>query len=60
MVCGVVACKDNDKVGGCSNNGVTGGVVCDDRLVGCGGIRWESGIERTSPRALPQTKPPTL
>ena len=30
----MVACKDNDKVGECSNNGVTGGVVCgDDRLV---------------------------
>ena len=29
---GVVACKDNDKVGGCSS-GVTGVVGCDDRLV---------------------------
>ena len=29
----VVACKDNDKVVECSNNGVTGGVGCDDRLV---------------------------
>ena len=34
-VCGVgVACKDNDKSGGCSNNGVTGGVVCDDDRLG--------------------------
>ena len=34
MVCGVVACKDNDKVGGCGVSGVTGGVGCDDdRLV---------------------------
>ena len=34
-VCGAgVACKDNDKVGECSNNSVTGGVGCgDDRLV---------------------------
>ena len=33
MVYGV-ACKDNDKVGGCGNSGVTGGVGCDDdRLV---------------------------
>ena len=33
-VCGAgVACKDNDKVVRCSNNGVTGGVGCDDRLV---------------------------
>ena len=29
----VVACKDNDKDVECSNNGVTGGVGCDDRLV---------------------------
>ena len=42
-VCGAgVACKDNDKVGECSNNGVTGGVGCgDDRLgFGCGWIGW--------------------
>ena len=32
MVCGV-ACKDNDKVVECSNNGVTGGVGYGDRLV---------------------------
>ena len=33
MVYGV-ACKDNSKVGECSNNGVTGGVgYDDDRLV---------------------------
>ena len=37
-----MVCKDNDKVGGCSNNGVTGGVGCgDDRLgFGCGWIGW--------------------
>ena len=33
-VCGAgVVCKDNDKVVECSNNGVTGGVGCGDRLV---------------------------
>ena len=32
--CGVVACKDNDKGGECSNNGVAGVVGCGvDRLV---------------------------
>ena len=32
MVCGVVACKDNDKVVECSIV-VVGVVVCGDRLV---------------------------
>ena len=33
MVCGV-ACKDNSKVGGCSNCSIISMVVCgDDRLV---------------------------
>ena len=45
MLCGVVVCKDNDKVGECSNNGVTGGVgYDDDRLVvvfGWIGGSWE-------------------
>ena len=41
-VYGVVVCKDNDKGGECSNNGVTGGVGCGvDKLgvvvVVCGG-----------------------
>ena len=54
MVCGVVACKDNDKVGECGNNGVTGRVGCDDdRLVVVVFVVGEVGIERTSPRALP-------
>ena len=59
--CGVVACKDNDKDGECSNNGVTGGVGCDDdRLVVVLDKIRESGIEKTPTRALPQTKSPTL
>ena len=48
----VVACKDNDKDVECSNNGVTGGVGCDDRLVcGCG---WIGGSQelRELPREL--------
>ena len=30
---GMVACKDNDKGGECSNSGVTGRAGCGDRLV---------------------------
>ena len=55
-----VACKDNNKVVRCSNNGVTGGVGCDDRLVVVLDKIRESGIEKTPTRALPQTKSPTL
>ena len=56
-----VACKDNNKVDRCSVSGVAGQVGCDDRLVfGCGykvaGLR----NEKTSARALPKRKPPTL
>ena len=54
-VCGAgVACKDNDKVGECSNNGVTGGVGCgDDRLVVYLDKIRELGIEKTLTHALP-------
>ena len=60
--CGVVACKDNDKVVECGS-GVTGRVGCDvDRLVVVVFVFVVAGlgIDRTSPCALPQTKPPTL
>ena len=40
VVCGVVVCKDNNKVGGCSNSGVTGQVGCDRLVLVCGGIGW--------------------
>ena len=47
-----VACKDNDKVGGCSSSGVAGGVGCDvDRLVFvfvCGG--WFKELENSHAR----------
>ena len=33
VVCGVVACKDNDKVVECGSSGVAGGAGCGDRLV---------------------------
>ena len=52
-VYGVVLCKDNDKVVECSNNGVTGGVGCGDRLVcGCGWIGEGSQELREPPRTL--------
>ena len=63
MLLCVVACKDNDKVVECGNNGVTGRVGCDDdRLVVVVFVFVVAGlgIDRTSPCALPQTKPPTL
>lgn len=41
---GSVACKDNDKVGRCSNGGVAGQVGCD-RLVGVVGGIGGIGIE---------------
>ena len=44
-VYGVVVCKDNDKDGECSNNGVTGGVGCGDRLVVCFGWIGEGSQE---------------
>ena len=49
-----MVCKDNDKVGGCSNNGVTGGVGCgDDRLgFGCGWIGEGSQELKELPREL--------
>ena len=51
--CGVVACKDNDKGGECSNNGVTGGVGCGDRLVVVV-VGWIGGSQelRELPREL--------
>ena len=53
-VCGVgVACKDNDKVGECSNNGVTGGVGCGADRVGCD-CGWIGGSQELKelPREL--------
>ena len=52
MVCGVVVCKDNDKVVECGS-GVVGGVGCGDRLVfGCGWIGEGSWELRELPRTL--------
>ena len=52
--CGVVACKDNNKVVRCGVSGVAGQVGCDDRLVfGCGWIKGDLRIERTLTHFLP-------
>lgn len=59
VVYGVVACKDNSKVGGCSDGCVTGSggykvgvAVWVFGLVG--GMSWGWGRERTPTRALPR------